>query len=206
LFDFFLLESERLGFVIGDVSGKGFPAALFMAVSRTLLRATAQHQAAPGECFTYVGNSLYEQNVSSMFVTLFYGVLNLRTGELQYANGGHNPAFVFAADGSVMPLKEKSGPVVGIFEGVPYYTYTGRLHPGEGILLYTDGITEARSKYASATSLEEFGDQRLIEFLAEHASEPVENITAGLLQTVQEFAAGAPAFDDMTVLALRYRG
>ena len=103
-FDFFLLDPEHLGFVIGDVSGKGVPAALFMAVSRTLLRAFAQHRAAPGECLAYMNSNLTAQSDSAMFTTVFYGILDTRTGELQFANGGHNRPYVLAVDGQPRPL------------------------------------------------------------------------------------------------------
>ncbi len=103
-FDFFLLDPEHLGFVIGDVSGKGVPAALFMAVSRTLLRAFAQHRATPGECLAYMNSNLTAQSDSAMFTTVFYGILDTRTGELQFANGGHNRPYVLAVDGQPRPL------------------------------------------------------------------------------------------------------
>src|SRR5271165_2315763 len=117
LFDFFLLDSERLGFVLGDVSGKGVPAALYMAIARTLLRAAAHHQASPGACLTYMNQCLLEQQGSSMFVTLFYGILNTRTGVLEYSNAGHNPPYVFSPDGKVRALNERCGPMLGMFEG-----------------------------------------------------------------------------------------
>jgi sigma-B regulation protein RsbU (phosphoserine phosphatase) len=108
LFDFFLLDADRLGFVIGDVSGKGVPAALFMAVSRTLLRATAQHRTSPGECLTYMNTTLAEQNVSGMFVTLFYGVLDTRTGSIEFANAGHNLPYLFSSDGGFRVLRDRA--------------------------------------------------------------------------------------------------
>src|SRR5260370_6395705 len=141
LFDFFLLDEDHLGFVIGDVSGKGVPAALFMAVSRTLLRATAQHHVSPGECLSYVNGSLVEQSIASMFVTLFYGVLDTRTGEVQFASGGHNPPYIFLGHGKFRLLPEKNGPLAGVFEGFEYRTFTTRLAPAEGVLLYTDQET-----------------------------------------------------------------
>ena len=126
-FDFFLLDDDHLGFLIGDVSGKGVPAALFMAVSRTLLRATAQHQKSPGDCLTQVNATLLEQNVSSMFVTLFYGVLDLRSGRLAFVNAGHNPSYIFSVDGTLRTLTEKSGPMLGLFAGYQYHTLTKRV-------------------------------------------------------------------------------
>ena len=200
-FDFFLLDSDHLGFVIGDVSGKGVPAALFMAVSRTLLRATAQHQALPGECLTYMNTSLSSQSDSAMFTTVFYGILNTRTGELRFANGGHNRPYLVGVDGKVRPLSDESGPIVGIMDGFGYETYTGKIAPGESIVLYTDGVTEARNK-----DDEFFGDEQLEELLAVHGAEPAEQLVASVHAAVQEFAAGTPQADDITVLALRLVG
>jgi sigma-B regulation protein RsbU (phosphoserine phosphatase) len=199
LFDFYLLDQDRIAFVAGDVSGKGVPAALFMAVSRTLLKAAAQHQEEPGGCLTYVNQSLAEQNSAGMFVTVFYGVLNTRTGELRYANGGHNPPYVYSAGAACRPLKEKSGPMLGLLEGTEYATYTTQLVPGEGILLYTDGVTEALN-----ASDQFFNEQRLEAFLEAHAEDTVENLVKGLHAAVQEFAAGTPRADDVTLLTLRY--
>ncbi|HXP86413.1 MAG TPA: SpoIIE family protein phosphatase [Bryobacteraceae bacterium] len=199
LFDFFLLDDDHLGFVIGDVSGKGVPAALFMAVSRTLLRATARHEPSPGQCFAHVNETLMDQNVSSMFVTMLYGVLDLRSGQLQFANAGHNPAYVFSADGALRALTGKSGPMLGIFGAHQYRTLTDCIKPGETILLYTDGVTEARSKLG-----EFYGDERLQKFILDHAGEDAVELTRNLQGAVQEFSAGTPQFDDITVLALRY--
>jgi serine phosphatase RsbU (regulator of sigma subunit) len=198
-FDFFLLDPEHLGFVIGDVSGKGVPAALFMAVSRTLLRAFAQHRATPGECLAYMNSNLAVQSDSAMFTTVFYGILDTRTGELQFANGGHNRPYVLSVDGKPLPLSTESGPIVGIMDGFAYDTYTGRLAPGETLVLYTDGVTEARDKSDTF-----FGENRLEQLLSAHCGESAEQLVASLHAAVQEFAIGEPQADDITVLALRY--
>src|SRR5262249_5327218 len=136
LFDFFLIDPEHLGLVIGDVSGKGVPAALYMAVTRTLLRAAARHESSPGACLTYMNRSLVEQNAPGMFVTLFYAVLNTRTGVLEYSNGGHNPPYVFA-HGDIRALRERCGPMLGILPGFHYPTKSTELQSGEGLFAYT---------------------------------------------------------------------
>jgi len=200
LFDFFLLDPERLGFVVGDVSGKGVPAALFMAIARTLLRAAAHHEASPGACLTYMNQSLAEQHASGMFVTLFYGILNTRTGLLEYSNAGHNPPFAFTADGQVRALKERCGPMLGVFEGFQYPTRSTAIGPREGVLVYTDGVTEAGNKQR-----EFYEESRLEAYLAEHASRPVDELVRGLHADVERFEAGASRADDLTVLALRRR-
>ena len=201
LFDFFLLDDHRLAFAVGDVSGKGVPAALFMAVARTLLRATAPHRPTPAECLTYMNASLNAENTSGMFVTFFYGVLDTQTGELQFANAGHNPPYVFSPDGSFRVLEGEGGPMLGLFPGLTYKTSTTKFAPGEGILVFTDGVTEAKDPAEDF-----FEDARLEEYLRAHASEPAEQLVSGLHQKVQEFANGAPQADDITALALRYLG
>lgn len=201
LFDFFLLDPERLGFVLGDVSGKGVPAALFMAIARTLLRAAAHHEASPGACLTYMNQSLAEQNSSGMYVTLFYGILNVRTGLLEYSNAGHNPPYAFSSDGQVRSLNERGGPMLGIFEGFQYETRSTELRGGEGVLLFTDGVTEARNRKG-----EFYEESRLEAYLAEHGSRPVHELIRGLQADVERFEGGAPRNDDITVLALRRRG
>lgn len=201
LFDFFMLDNEHLGFVVGDVSGKGVPAALFMAITRTLLRATAENQKGPGECFNYMNRALAEGNATGMFVTLFYGVLDTKTGDLDFANAGHNPPYIFLADGKLRKLSQKSGPMLGIFDGHEYRTLTTRIEIGEGILLYTDGVTEAVNKDGIF-----FGEERLESYLAGHKSMEARPLVQTLHAAVSDFAKGTPQADDITVLALRYLG
>jgi phosphoserine phosphatase RsbU/P len=200
-FDFFLLDPEHLGFVIGDVSGKGVPAALFMAVSRTLLRAFAQHRATPGECLAYMNSNLAVQSDAAMFTTVFYGILDTRSGELQFANGGHNRPYVLAVDGQPRPLSVESGPIVGIMDGFSYDSYTASLAPGEALILYTDGVTEAQDKNDAF-----FGEKLLEQHLSAHCGESAQQLVACVHAAVQEFANGAPQSDDITVLALRFVG
>jgi sigma-B regulation protein RsbU (phosphoserine phosphatase) len=201
LFDFFLLDDQHLAFSIGDVSGKGVPAALFMAMTRTLLRANSLHRSEPGECFTYMNTMLADGNVTGMFVTLFYGVLNTTTGEVVFANGGHNAPYLVSPDGTLQPLPQKSGPMLGVLEGHQYRTHTTRIQPGECLALYTDGVTEAVNKNG-----EFFGEERLERFLALNATGQAQALVVGLHKTVADFANGVPQADDITVLALRYLG
>ncbi|HKE26273.1 MAG TPA: SpoIIE family protein phosphatase [Bryobacteraceae bacterium] len=200
LFDYFLLDEDHLGFVVGDVSGKGVPAALFMAVARTLLRATSENQkGGPGECLTYMNRTLAAGNSAGMFVTLFYAVLDTRTGELAFANAGHNPPYIVTPQGQLRKLSQKSGPMLALFDGHEYGTLTARLEPGEGILLYTDGVTEAVNKQG-----EFFGDERLESYLAGCMSSGAQALVEGLHAAVAAFATGVPRADDITVLGLRY--
>ena len=199
LFDFFLLDPERLGFVLGDVSGKGVPAALFMAIARTLLRAAAHHEASPGACLTYMNQSLVEQGTSGMFVTLFYGILNTRTGVLEYSNAGHNPPYAYSPAGEVRALKDRCGPMLGVFADFQYPTRSTEIHSGEGLLVFTDGVTEACNRHGEfyEESTAGGGD------LAAHAGLPVDELVRGLHAQVARFEAGAQRADDITVLALR---
>ena len=198
LFDFFLLDPERLGFVVGDVSGKGAPAALLMAITRTLLRAAAYHEPSPGACLTYMNHSLAEQFASNMFVTLFYGILNTRTGEIQYSNAGHNPPYAFSRSGEVRALSEPGGPALSILEGIEYPTCSTLISSQEGVLVFTDGITEACNKQGDF-----YGERQLEAYLSAHASERAEDLARGVLAEIERFQSGARRADDVTVLALR---
>jgi phosphoserine phosphatase RsbU/P len=200
-FDFFLIDRDRIGFAIGDVSGKGVPAALFMAVSRTLLRATASRGFSPDECMQQVNQILHQESISSMFVTCFYGVLNTRTGEIQCSNGGHNPPFILRANGRVEAMELCGGLILGAFKHAAYEKRETVLQPGDCIFLYTDGITEAMNPDG-----EQFSNDRLVESLHRVSGSPVKEIVGKVIDNVKEFTAGADQSDDMTILAVRYAG
>jgi phosphoserine phosphatase RsbU/P len=201
LYDYFLLDGDRLGLVVGDVSGKGVPAALFMAVTRTLVRAVALRGAPPGECLREVNVGLCRDNDAELFVTLFYGVLDLRTGELQYANGGHNPPYLLSPGGEPHVLGgEKGGLMLGFTERASYRTERAVLGPGDVLFLYTDGVTEARCGGAF------FSSERLEAFLRQASGGAAEEIVRGVVDAVRTFAAGTPQSDDVTALAVRFRG
>jgi serine phosphatase RsbU (regulator of sigma subunit) len=198
LFDFFLLDPEHLAFVVGDVSGKGVPAALFMAIARTVLRATADRHASAGACLTYLNQSLADQKAPGMFATLFYGILHTRTGMLEYANAGHNPPYLLSPDGTLRALADLSGPMLGVFDGLQYVTQNIEVQPGEGVLVYTDGVTEARDSEGAF-----FEAARLEAYLTACGSRPAEELVSGLHAEVQHFQQGLPMTDDVTVLVLR---
>ena len=200
-FDFFLIDRDRIGFAIGDVSGKGVPAALFMAVSRTLLRATASRGFAPDECMQQVNQTLHQESISSMFVTCFYGVLNTRTGEIHCSNGGHNPPYILRADGRVEAVEVFGGLILGAFRHAAYETREIGLQPGDCIFLYTDGITEAMNPDG-----EQYTSERLVESLKSVNGSAVEEIVRKVIENVRGFTAGAAQSDDMTILAVRYSG
>jgi sigma-B regulation protein RsbU (phosphoserine phosphatase) len=148
-----------------------------------------------------MNRALAEGNATGMFVTLFYGVLDTRTGDLDFANAGHNPPYIFSADGNLRKLSQKSGPMLGIFDGHEYRTLTTRIEIGEGILLYTDGVTEAVNRDGIF-----FGEERLESYLAGHTSMEARPLVQTLHAAVSDFAKGTPQADDITVLALRYLG
>lgn len=199
-YDFFMINDDQLGFVIGDVSGKGVPAAIFMAVSRTLIRATGHKGIPTGECMNYVNNLLCNESVSSMFVTVFYGILTLSTGEIEYVNGGHNPPYVIGS-GGLVKVPMTGGPILGCLEDINYDSKRITLAPGDTFILFTDGITEAFNKEDKP-----YGEARLEQYLDGNHGRPVEEIVRGIAASVTEFSAGVPQSDDITLLAIHYHG
>lgn len=200
-YDFFLIDDDRLGFVIGDVSGKGVPAAMFMAVSRTLLKATALKGMSPSECFDVVNNALYRESVKTMFVTIFYGILNTRSGELVYCNGGHNRPYLLTGNDGVSMLETTGSNALGAIENARFHSKKLVLKQGDALLLYTDGVIEAVDG-----SYNEFSDQRLEDFLKRVNGFSLIEIVQGVFGEVKSFAGNAPQADDITLLALRYFG
>ncbi len=200
-YDFFFVDADRLGIVIGDVSGKGVPAALFMAVTRTLLRSTALSGAPPDECLRRVNALLIPENTAEMFATVFYGVVNLRTGVLEYCNGGHNPPYLLRGDGTVEALQRTRGTVLGVLDDVRFVAQTARLRPGDGIFLYTDGVTEAMD---AAGNL--FTDRRLQTILVEVRGGTPEAVIHSVVDAVKRYCNNAAQSDDLTALAVRIFG
>src|SRR5215470_1835174 len=200
-YDFFLVDQDRLGFVIGDVSGKGIPAAIFMAVCRTLLKATALQGGTAGECIKYVNDTLTRQSDSAMFVTIFYGILHTDSGELEYCIAGHNPPFIVPVSGEPFRLSDPAGLMAGAFEDAVFQTGRATLGVGDGIFLYTDGVTEAED-----TSGQFFGEQRLASLLARMPGASAEEMTGSILDEVRIHSLGAASGDDITALALKFKG
>jgi sigma-B regulation protein RsbU (phosphoserine phosphatase) len=200
-YDFFFVDDERLCFVIGDVSGKGVPAALFMAMTKTLIKATSSRGITPGEILTRVNRELSQGNDSCMFVTIFCGLLSTTTGEIFYANGGHNDPFILRKGNEAAWLEGNRGLVVGAMEHTVYETGQTILQPGESIFLYTDGVTEALN-----TREELFSDDRLrkkITFLQAH---PPEEVISGVAEEIARFSNNMPQADDIAMMMIRFRG
>lgn len=200
-YDFFWLDDDRLGVVIADVSGKGVPAALFMAVARTLLRATAPATAGPGPCLAAANDLLAQENDAGMFVTLFYAVLDTTTGRLAYANGGHNPPLVVGGDGVARPLPTTGGIALGVLEAEEFAEAEIDLAPGDTLFLYTDGVTEAFNPQGVA-----FTEARLNGVLDGAQALDAAAVNDKVIHAVEGFAAGAAQSDDITCMALHFTG
>jgi sigma-B regulation protein RsbU (phosphoserine phosphatase) len=200
LYDFFFIDDDHLCFAVADVSGKGVPASLFMAVTKTLFRATAGNGGTPGEILARLNTEICRDNESCMFVTFFCGILNVRTGQVDYSNGGHNLPYYLHQDG-VSALENLGGRSLGIMERSPYASGRIVLRPGEALLLYTDGVTEAMDLNRTL-----YSDERLEQFLATNRGSAPRQIIGDLISDVRHFAGEAQQSDDITILALHYFG
>jgi phosphoserine phosphatase RsbU/P len=193
-------DDGRIWLLIGDVSGKGVGAALFMAVTKTLFRALAPGAPSVAEAVGRVNRELARDNERAMFVTVFAARLELATGELEYVNAGHNPTYRLAVEGCA-PLGGPVDPALGAVEDWAYRSERVRLQPGDGLVLYTDGVVEAHNARE-----EEFHALRLESYLAGCRGAAASSLVSGLVERVEEFAGEAAQYDDVTVLALRYLG
>jgi serine phosphatase RsbU (regulator of sigma subunit) len=203
LYDFFLVDQDRLFFVIGDVSDKGVPSALFMAIVRTVLKATMQTTNLPVSRLIATANRyLCENNPSAMFVTVFAGMLNTRTGVVEYCDGGHEPPLIRRQDGRIELVDKVGGLALGCVEDFPYASGTLKLRPGDTLILYTDGVTEATNEQRDT-----FSTNRLVDMLGNlDEADPAHAATRGILNAVRAFSKDMPQSDDITILALQYRG
>ncbi|MCG6859859.1 MAG: SpoIIE family protein phosphatase [Chromatiaceae bacterium] len=197
-YDCFATDEDHLCVLVGDVSGKGVPAALFMAMAKTLIRSDAERHRHPHEILHKVNNELVRDNEQCMFVTLFLAIYDRSSGEFSYANGGHNPPCRIKANGRFSWLPADKGVALGILEDVAYQSRTIALDPGDALFIYTDGITEAMS-----TASELFGEERLEKLLAGNIRLGAKELTDRVVETVGEFAKGAEQSDDITVLFIR---
>ncbi len=199
-YDFMSLEDGRVGLAIADVSDKGVPAALFMMSSRTLLKGAAIGNELPGATLEEVNNLLCDDNEAFMFVTLLYAAYDPSTGELSYANGGHNSPVIVHPSGETTVLPVTGGIALGVMPEFEFAQNKIELEPGDTLVLYTDGVTEAMNE-----SGEEYGMDRLREILAAAPSKDAEHITNEIFQSIREFAGEAPQSDDITCLTLHRR-
>ena len=192
-YDFFRIDDDQIGLVIADVCGKGIPAALFMAVSQTILRTKAASSASAAECLTEA-----DYSVEYMFVTTFYAIYNMKTGHVNYCNAGHNVPYVLRADGTIEQLPKSSNVMVGAFKEATYQEDSLQMGHGDTLVMYTDGVTEAMNRNDKA-----FGNKRL-EFLLGGLSDlSCQQIVETVKTGVSCFVDGAEQSDDMTMLVLR---
>jgi phosphoserine phosphatase RsbU/P len=199
-YDFFLIDGNRLGLAIGDVSGKGIPAALFMAVSRTLLRATALHGSSPRECLEHVNRVLLKQSDGEVFLTLLYGILDLNTGDFEFSVGGQPPPFLCSRGARGQFLREPRGMMLGLLEEAEYGSATVRVDPGGTLVFYTDGVTEAESGKGSF-----FTEERLQTVLECINGQPASELATRIVDALKVFAGGNEQTDDVTILAVRFK-
>ena len=199
LYDFFI-DNNRLYFLIGDVSGKGVPASLFMAITRSLFR-TLSHQAiSPAKIVTEMNASIADNNESNMFVTLIVGILDLSTGKLRLCNAGHNPPLLIHPDGQVSFLKFKTHIFAGVLDDFQYTDEEMTIEKGSKIFLYTDGVTEAEN-----SSKELYNEERLLETLTLHAPSDVRTTVNAVVDSVNNHVQEAEASDDLTILVIHYK-
>ena len=197
-FDYFDLEDGRLGFALGDVAGKGMSAALLTAMLQGIFSAQTLFNLPPSEILSNVNRHLVRRGMGNRFVTFFFGILD-PNGKCTYTNAGHNPPFYLGRDGSVRELTE-GGMVLGLFPTAQYECGTVYLRPGDHLVLFTDGVIEARNKKG-----DEFGEERLLSLLQKNARATVPEILTRLREAVEEFSAGTPQHDDITMMVLGFQ-
>lgn len=189
---------QGLGIVIADVSDKGMPAALFMALTRSVVRASVGHALSPAEGIAHANRLICADSTGGMFVTLFYAQLDPTTGEFTYVNAGHNPPLLYCAGEDRLTELTRTGTALGVFMDLSFEQRTMQLHPGDLILLYTDGVTDATN-----VQEEDFGEERLQRVVFEKRREPVTEMIAALEQALGEFVGASLPFDDVTIVAVR---
>jgi serine phosphatase RsbU (regulator of sigma subunit)/anti-sigma regulatory factor (Ser/Thr protein kinase) len=199
-YDFYKLSDTTVAFLAADVSGKGIPAAMFMMTAKTIIKDLAESGMAVNDIFTKANEKLCENNESGMFVTAWMGILDLKTGKLQYVNAGHNPPLLKRANGSFEYLRTRAGFILAGMEGVRYRVAELTLNPGDRVFLYTDGVPEA-------TNIENklYGEDRLLDFMNQNATTDAISLFPALKANIDEFVGEAPQFDDITMVMLDYK-
>lgn len=203
-FDFFIMDDHRVAFSIGDVSGKGMPAALFMAITHTLIRAIVSKSSNLVEAIRQVNHQLCYNNNMCMFVTAFLGVLDVTTGEIQYCNAGHNPPYILSKEGQLQKIGLQEGLALGVLDDIHdattnYQEKKIQLKEGDSFFLYTDGVTEANN-----AKNEMYLEERLEAYLKANAVKGAEELVRGVEEDVKKFVAGAKQSDDLTIFCLHY--
>jgi sigma-B regulation protein RsbU (phosphoserine phosphatase) len=197
-YDFFMLDDKRLVLVIADVSGKGVPAALFMVITKTLIKNQALAGNYAGDIFTAVNSRLCENNEANMFVTAWMGIYDITSGKLTYVNAGHNHPLLRHKNGQYEPLKARAGFVLGGMKGIKYRSSEIYLGEGDSLFLYTDGVTEATD-----SAMQLYGEARLQTILNSTDDIPPSAVLSAVTDDIQHFVKKAPQFDDITMLAIK---
>ncbi len=200
-YNYLLVDDDHLAFIIGDASGKGIPAALFMMVTNIIVSNGAQAGDTPAQVLTEANNHICEHNKADMFVTLWLGILEISTGKVTFANAGHDDVAVYRKNGRYEYFKTKHGLVVGAMQGIKYKDFEIQLEKGDKLFLYTDGVTEATNADNEMFTL----DRTLRELNSMKDASP-QGVIEGISKSVNAFVGGAPQFDDLTMLCLEYNG
>ncbi|MBI9077115.1 MAG: SpoIIE family protein phosphatase [Desulfatibacillum sp.] len=201
LYDFFFLDNEHLCVTLGDVSGKGVPAALFMTITQTLVKTRATQGLSAAEVIEWVNRDLSQENPSFMFVTMFFGIFNLNTGVMDYVMAGHNPPYIVRANGDLEIVESTKGMALGIREEARYESAKLTLQKDDMLFLFTDGVTEAMNPKNDL-----FSEERLEDLLRVIGRKPIKEVIARVMAQVHHFADTAPQADDITMLALKHKG
>ena len=199
-YDFYKLSDTTVAFLAADVSGKGIPAAMFMMTAKTIIKDLAESGMDVNDIFTKANDKLCENNEADMFVTAWMGILDIQTGNLKYANAGHNPPLLKRADGTFEYLRSRAGFVLAGIEGFQYRVNELQLNAGDRIFLYTDGVTEATNTDSAL-----YGEDRLLNFMNQNAAVPATELLPALKADIDAFVGEAPQFDDITMLMFDYR-
>jgi sigma-B regulation protein RsbU (phosphoserine phosphatase) len=197
-YDFIPLDEGRLGLVIADVSDKGMPAALFMALTRSMVRASVGSTPSPADDIAQANRLICADATGGMFVTLFYALLNPATRELTYVNAGHNPPLLYRVDENHLTKLLRTGMALGVLEESCFEQQTLHLNPGDFVLLYTDGVTDATD-----TQMQDFGMARLEHVVLDHQHGPAPDILTALERAIDGFAGSAAPFDDMAIAVIK---
>jgi len=201
LYDFFVIDGNKFCFAIGDVSGKGVPASLFMAVTRTLVRSISDKEFSPSVIVGTLNKSISLNNESSMFVTFFLGVLDLSNGELKYTNAGHNPPVIIKKNKEAVMFEKTKFIPVGLFEDFEYGESSLQLEPGDKIFLYTDGVSEAEN-----SENELFGDGAIMDIIGRNLTAPPRELIHKLEEGISAHVNGFTQSDDITMMTIVYNG
>lgn len=197
-YDFYMIDDDHFAVVVGDVSGKGVPAALFMVITKTLLKDTAAHELDPAKIFEHVNQILCEGNESGLFVTCWLGILTLSTGELKFSNAGHN-APIIVQSGEIKYLTTKPNLMLAGMEGIHYTTHTTKLEKGDQLFIYTDGVTEATNMFN-----ELYGEKRLLTVMKAGIGKNPRDVLDIVRDDINNFVQDAPQFDDITMLEMSF--